>query len=184
MIDIVKKEIPGTGGSYLAASDGVVYSADRSIWKMNRWGVYGELRLKGRPLKPWSDSSGYDAVTVYVNKEKRAVNVHRLIAMAFHGEPDAKMDVNHIDGNKKNNRPENLEWCTRKENMAHAERTGLFSVGRKTLIGTPISGGDEISFSSSYEAGIFFGAKKKAGNIRSAANGDIPSAYGHTWRHA
>ncbi|MFN9068691.1 MAG: HNH endonuclease signature motif containing protein, partial [Bdellovibrionales bacterium] len=46
-----------------------------------------------------------------------SVRVHRIVATAFHGEPsDAKMVVDHIDSNARNNRPENLRWLTRLEN--------------------------------------------------------------------
>jgi hypothetical protein len=56
--------------------------------------------------------------------------VHRMVALAFLGEPVGKMDVNHKDGNKKNNSLSNLEWCTRSENQIHA-----FSTGVRTDIG-------------------------------------------------
>lgn len=57
---------------------------------------------------------------------KRTFRVHRLVMMAFNPvENMDELEVNHIDGNKKNNKLENLEWCTASENQIHAFKTGL-----------------------------------------------------------
>lgn len=57
---------------------------------------------------------------------KRTFSVHRLVMMAFNPIKDMnELEVNHIDGNKKNNKLENLEWCTTSENQIHAFKIGL-----------------------------------------------------------
>lgn len=61
-----------------------------------------------------------------INGKKQTFRVHRLVMMAFNPiENMNEMEVNHIDGNKKNNSFENLEWCTSKENSRHAVSVGL-----------------------------------------------------------
>jgi len=67
------------------------------------------------------DDTGY--ISVYINGSR--VRVHRLVANEFIEKVDGKPFVNHIDGDKTNNRVENLEWCTQSENARHAYRTGL-----------------------------------------------------------
>lgn len=58
--------------------------------------------------------------------KKRTFRVHRLVMMAFRPvENMDELEVNHLDGNKKNNKLENLEWCTASENQKHAFKTGL-----------------------------------------------------------
>lgn len=58
--------------------------------------------------------------------KKRTFRAHRLVLMAFNPVKDMdKLEVNHIDGNKKNNNLSNLEWCTGSENQRHAFKTGL-----------------------------------------------------------
>ena len=72
---------------------------------------------------------GYLLVNLYRDGKPRNFLVHRLVAMAFLGGIPRGMQVNHKDGDKKNNRLENLEVVTQEENRAHAMRTGLLVRG-------------------------------------------------------
>lgn len=75
---------------------------------------------------------GYDVVSI-VNKDmKRGTKlVHRLIAEVFCENMEGKKQVNHIDGNKKNNHYINLEWVTNQENRDHAVKSGLIAKGER-----------------------------------------------------
>lgn len=109
------KDIPGYEGIYQVSSDGQVKSVDRID--------SAERRLKGRRLKARALNSGYLMVQLCVEGVKKAHTVHKLVARAFHGESDKW--VNHINGDKLDNRAENLEWTTPGENLTHAWANGL-----------------------------------------------------------
>jgi len=85
----------------------------------------GNVKSKrfGIPLKGYLNKSGYMRVQLGNCRNKHYV--HRLVAQTFLPNKDGNNIVNHIDGNKLNNRVENLEWCTCSENDNHAYKMGL-----------------------------------------------------------
>lgn len=90
------------------------YGNVRRVWK-------DHTNKKATMLNPF----GYQIVHLSrqgVNKHRA---IHRLVALAFIDNPDNLAEVNHKDGNKLNNCVDNLEWCSRSENMKHAYATGL-----------------------------------------------------------
>ena len=108
------------GGRYTAWDTGEIYS-----------------NLSGRMLSPGRNSKGYYTVQLYdgsVPKKPKSHLVHRLICIAFHGEPPLpNSQVNHKDGNKANNAAGNLEWTTPLENVRHGiEVLGKAQFGEKS----------------------------------------------------
>lgn len=74
-----------------------------------------------KTLKPFVTRKGY----LKVELKGRGYSVHRLVALAFLHNPESKEQVNHIDGEKKNNRVSNLEWSTQSENQKHNVFLGI-----------------------------------------------------------
>lgn len=68
---------------------------------------------------------GYTYTVISLYRVRKTVKHHRLVAEHFIPNPENLPQVNHIDGSKFNNSVYNLEWCTSKQNMNHAYRTGL-----------------------------------------------------------
>lgn len=65
------------------------------------------------------DRKGYLVITLFKNNKAKNLKVHRLVANAFIPNLNDLPQVNHINGIKTDNRAENLEWCTAKENNTH-----------------------------------------------------------------
>ena len=102
------KDVPGYEGHYQVSNLGRVKSFKRG---------------KERVLKPGFGANGYYHVVLYKGSECKINLVHRLVSLAFLGE--SKLDVNHKNGVKTDNRLENLEYCTKSENIQHAYDTNL-----------------------------------------------------------
>lgn len=99
---------PIFNGQYTISDSGEVFSN-----RLNRY------------LKGGCYPNGYEFVGLVVNGETHNFMRHRLVAEAFIPNPNNLPYVNHLDGDKKNNHVNNLEWCTPKENVRHAIQTGL-----------------------------------------------------------
>jgi len=85
----------------------------------------GQVRNKktGRVLKPGKNSRGYLLVGLWFNGKRTNKYVHRLVTEAFIPNPENKSQVNHMDEDGTNNRVDNLEWVTAKENNNWGNRT-------------------------------------------------------------
>lgn len=90
-------------------------------------------RIGSEKDKTPKTSKRYEQVDLYKDGKRTTKAVHILVAEAFIPNPDNKPEVNHKDGNKHNNRVDNLEWVTHKENCEHAWRTGLSKPSRSML---------------------------------------------------
>lgn len=90
--------------------------------------IHGKRHWKDRVLKPRiSKKDKCSRVELWKDGKHKTLLVHRLVANAFLKENNiANLTVNHKDGNRLNNRLDNLEWLTRGENIRHGFNTGLY----------------------------------------------------------
>jgi hypothetical protein len=107
---------------------------------------------KEKILKPQIQRDGYNRVTLSKKGQKKRVPIHRLVAIAFIPNPLQKEQVNHLDADKLNNKLTNLQWATRKENIAHAIALGLMKKNNKAVIATHLDTGEQHQFESQSEA--------------------------------
>lgn len=113
------KEIDGYEGYFEVSNLGNFRSKDRIVGYKG----YGTRLYPGKDLK--TDNSGvegYQRITLMKEGVKKRYMCHRLVAQMFIPNPENKPFVNHINGDKKDNRATNLEWCTQSENELHSFR--------------------------------------------------------------
>lgn len=166
------KDIAGYEGHYQISNYGNVKSLSRTI-KNSRY-QFGSV--KDRTLKQAINTNGYSFVSLRLNGKQKSVSIHRLVAIAFLANPDAKEQVNHINGVKSDNRVENLEWVTRSENVLHAYRSlkrkssQQGKVGKESFSAIPISqydmqGNFVAYFESQKDASIKTGVNARSINM-------------------
>lgn len=126
------------GGLFEVATDGTVYRMANGIRKL------ASQNYTSRNKK-------YATVTAYVNGKQKHFYVHRLVAEAFIPNPENKPQVNHIDGNAKNNHASNLEWVTAKENANHAHISGLYTTSVCHICGKEFESKNTICSKCLYE---------------------------------
>jgi len=115
------RDIKGFEGKYQISSLGNA----RSLY---RWRICDDGTIKTQKGRMLSirDAYGYKYFRVYINGKRKNLYVHKELCRAFKEDRDRKnMVVNHIDGDKGNNDLDNLEWCTKSEDVKHAYKMGL-----------------------------------------------------------
>ena len=163
---------------YIDWSNGALMVSDDGLIKSNM--------RDGRILKPTLDKKGYQRIRVTIQRKKYSIKVHREVARAFLPNPKNLPQVNHKDGDKKNNSVSNLEWVSNRQNSEHAISSGLwenvFAASRRTNEGrmTPIIAinaetGEKTVFRSVSEAERAFGTR----HISAVLNGKRTKAMGY-----
>lgn len=159
-------DVPGYEGVYKISSDGKVYS-NKGI------------------RSTYITRHGYESVGLCLHGKQKNFLVHRLVAMAFipNPQPQKHPFINHIDGNKRNNNIENLEWCDSSYNMRHAIAHGLSKVRSKRVIQYTL-GGEKIKVWNSIKEACDEIKACCIGNISKACQGKRKNAGGYIWKYA
>ena len=139
---------------------------------------------------------GYVLVNLYKNGISKNISVHRLVAEAFIPNPENKPQVNHKNGVKTDNRIQNLEWCTAKENVTHSYKTlkrqqwtspnkgrfGKDNSNSKITLQYDMNGNLIRKWNSKIDASKALNID--AGSISKCCTGERKQAGGYKWRYA
>lgn len=145
------KDIPGYEGYYQVSNYGRVKSLPRKIYnKGNKSFCFN----KGRILKYSSDVGDYKYVILFkANDKRRTLKIHRLVAHAFCGGYEEGLEVNHKDGDRHNNKSDNLEWVTRSQNVRDTYKRGRNTNGEKNN-SSKLQNRDIGVIASLYDSGV------------------------------
>lgn len=180
------KDINGYEGLYRVSSDGDVMSLDRVFINS-----YGKKRFtKGVLLKNIKHPKGYSYVTLSKEGFCKRFLVHRLVAQAFIDNKENKPEVNHINGDKSDNRLDNLEWVTGSENISHAieKRLIVRKKNQYVCIMKPVRCVElDMVFESVENAARFIRENSQyavySSHIIDCAKERVKSAYGYKWQY-
>lgn len=172
------RDIEGYENLYQVSSKGRVRSLDRV-----------NSNVKGRVLKYGLQDYRYPNVTLHKNGKQISKTIHRLVAIHFVNNPYDKKQVNHINGIRTDNRMENLEWVSPRENLLHAFDTGLASATKgkdhpssRRIIQLDLDGKRIKEYDTVISAAKSLGIRQ--GNISNCASGRCKSTGGYKWEYA
>lgn len=189
------KDIYGYEGLYQVNEEGFV----KRLESFRKNGSSGYIQKEKILKQTTRNKGGYVCVNLSKNGKAKVISVHRLVAETFIENPENKTQINHKNGNKKDNRIINLEWVTPKENINHCDEV----LGRKrnkeglklgsiatTKNNLNIKNGEKI-FQTYKEIKSFLEEKleKKISlkqvqqNIRSCCKKERKTAFGMYWEY-
>jgi hypothetical protein len=173
------KAISGLEGAYEVSDAGRVKSLPRYVRFVDKTGQECRRLTKERILKH-GDSRGYQLVNLPTKGGGHKVaKVHFLVAKAFVSGKGTC--VNHRNGDKANNRADNLEWSTPLDQQLHAVESGLKKQCCK-VVGVRISDGERFEFPSQGAAAhAVSGYRTNSASIRLVLSGERPHALGYKW---
>lgn len=177
----VWKDVVGYEGKYKISNQGRVFSLTRK--RSN-----GGKTYKGRMLRGEYCRGYYCVALLDGNGKHKLCKVHRLVAMAFIPNPCNKQQVDHIDGNTKNNNVSNLRWATARENVCNpntlCHKKYLVTGGKNPMaipiVSVDICNGNVRYYESATDALIEIGVKDTK-YIRECCKGRMLSYKGRRW---
>lgn len=179
MAQEIWKDINGYVGLYQVSNLGRVRSLDHKVKNKNGYRI-----AKGKILsfKKSGSRNEYNSVGLSKNSKCEYYTVHSLVMNTFTEKPCYKCEINHIDENTRNNRLDNLEWCTRKYNTNYGNHNKRVSETKsKKVIQYDLQGNLINEFKSAKNAAEILCICRSA--ITHCCNGRSKTSNGYIWRY-
>ena len=176
-------DIEGYEGFYKVSNLGRIMSLSRELTCIVFGKTQKTYKTKERILKGVPDKDGYLLVSLAKNGISKHFKIHRLVATAFLKKVKGKDFINHKNGIKSDNRSENLEYCTLKENAVHAKKI-LHTRNRsgRNISQYSLDGKYIRDFKTITEAANYLGTTKN--NIFGCLKGKSRSSCGFIFRYS
>ena len=173
------KDIKGYEGIYQVSNLGRVKSLSRKIEPTDGKRPYW---MKECIMKQYKEKTGYMSVKLCKSNVHKSQLIHRLVAQAFHPNPNGLREVNHKDEDKTNNHVNNLEWCSTSYNVKYGTaRESRIKKKSKAILCYDLEGNFIKEYGSLKQAcdELSLGV----GNLWKALNNRIKSLGGYRWKY-
>lgn len=179
----VWKPALGYEGLYCVSNLGRVKMLDRTVIANKSTRV-----IKEHIIRQVETTKGYLHVDLWINNKQTRVAVHRLVLLAFYGEPETRKECNHKNENRKDNRVENLEWLTHRENLNYGSRNEKHRASMlnhssmsKAIVQYDLNGNFIQEFPSIREASRVLGFNMC--NIKECCKGRYKQTHGYIFKY-
>jgi len=172
------RDVPGYEGMYRVSTHGRVASYPR----LRKNGKQHKDRIM-RTAQKGGSYEYYQVLLTDLAGNRKKCMIHRLMAFAFIPNPDSKPEINHKNGNKHDNRLENLEWVTASENRQHSFANGLQLIQRgEKCRWAKLTDADVIKIKALLRSGSL--TQKKIGEMFGVSRSCILNIkIGKDWKH-
>lgn len=177
------KPVSGYEGLYCVSNLGRVKMLERKVMANKSTRI-----IKEHIIRQIETTKGYLHVDLWAKNKHTRAAVHRLVLFAFYGEPESKKECNHKNENRKDNRVENLEWITHKENLNYGSRLERHRAAMlnhpnmsKSISQYDLNGDFIQDFSSIREAARVLGFSMC--NIKDCCKGRYKQTHGYIFKY-
>lgn len=173
-------KVKGYENNYMVSNHGRLKTLKREIVRKDGKKYFSKEKIMKLNV---NDKTGYVMVTLRKDNKNYYTYIHRLVAEHFIKNKDNKPNVNHIDGDKTNNKFWNLEWCNHYENMKHSFKNKLhnFDYRQKPVIQYSLDGKFIAVWSSAREVEKILGFNRAT--IQDACKSISNKSNGYVWKY-